>query len=245
MMNRIAISCLLLLCLLIVSVQARNLPSSTYSGSDSRGKGKGKGLTKAPKSYKLSKKTMPNSTTRGSRLSNGSNKGNSKGSDPDITQPTGNTKKSAGGGFPTVAPTPFDACVGQVNGITLDFDDLDEDESLIEYECLVWTNFRASETSPAPPSLPRALVPSLATTSVESTNGSTFSLVSIDIAGARANAPVQITGFDANGVLTVSKSIDYTTSYQEYDVSEFTNVQRVVFDWGTANASGTDNWVFA
>eukprot|EP00980_Cylindrotheca_fusiformis_P004890 scaffold1039_cov101-Cylindrotheca_fusiformis.AAC.3 len=120
MMNKIAISCLLLVCLHMISVEARNLPSSTYSdysspdtystysSSDSSGKGKGKG----------SKKSTSISSSRRSRLSKSGKgkggKGSSRGSkrDSSITRPTGNTRptgttrKSAGGGPPTGAPTP-------------------------------------------------------------------------------------------------------------------------------------------
>eukprot|EP00980_Cylindrotheca_fusiformis_P004895 scaffold1040_cov112-Cylindrotheca_fusiformis.AAC.1 len=131
MMNKIAISCLLLACLHMISVEARNLPSSTYSdysspdtysdysspdsystyiSSDSSGKGKGKG----------SKKSTSISSSRRSRLSKsgkgkgGKGKGGTRGSKRDSsitrpsgnTRPTGTTRKSAGGGTPTVAPTP-------------------------------------------------------------------------------------------------------------------------------------------
>eukprot|EP00980_Cylindrotheca_fusiformis_P015598 scaffold4468_cov129-Cylindrotheca_fusiformis.AAC.5 len=285
MMNKIAISChLLLLCLrMIYTVEARNLPSSysgysspesystysspesysTYSSSRSystysstRGKGKGS---------KKSKSTSSSSKGKG-----GKGKGGTRGSkrDSSITRPTGNTRptgttrKSAGGGTPTAAPTPAgpstDECVGRVTG-TLNFDDLGEDEPLTIYECLVWTNWRASETSPPAPSLERALVPGTTDTtvdgvsSVESVNGSTFSLSSIFLAGRGENRPVEIRGFDASGVLIVSEVIDFNGQYEQYDLTGFTNVQRIDFIWTLSTSAefsnfapnvGTDNWVF-
>eukprot|EP00980_Cylindrotheca_fusiformis_P015594 scaffold4468_cov129-Cylindrotheca_fusiformis.AAC.1 len=291
MMKKIAISCLLLVCLHMLSVEARNLPSSTYSGysspdsystysspdsysayssSDSSGKGKGKG----------SKKSTSISSSRRSRLSKsgkgkgGKGKGGTRGSkrDSSITRPTGNTRptdttrKSAGGGTPTVAPTPAGGGTPTAAPIrtcgtpptaaaadpalipgTKNFDDLlCEDQAIGTYEGLIFTNLRSSQTSPTAPSPTQAAVPSLPNTSIESADGSTtFTLESVEIAGTQAASPVEIIGFDASGVQTAFLSLDFTGTYQVYELTGFTNVQRIEFNWPIADASGMDNFVFS
>eukprot|EP00980_Cylindrotheca_fusiformis_P004893 scaffold1039_cov101-Cylindrotheca_fusiformis.AAC.6 len=303
MMKKIAISCLLLVCLHMISVEARNLPSSTYSGysspdsystysspdsysayssSDSSGKGKGKG----------SKKSTSISSSRRSRLSKsgkgkgGKGKGGTRGSkrDSSITRPSGNTRptdttrKSAGGGTPTVAPTPtgggtptaaptpagggtptaapIRTCGTPPTAAATDpalipgtknFDDLlCEDEQIGTYQGLIFTELMTSQTSPTAPSGTQTATPTDTVTEIASADGSTtFTLEALKIAGAGPASPVQIIGFDASGAQVASTSIDFTTNYVRYELSGFTDVQRIQFIWQSAFASGMDDLEFS
>lgn len=228
----------LLLVFLCSSTIARDLKSPKS------GKGKGKGSTKGPtlkstKGPKLSKKTKEPKTSKGTKLSS--------------KAPTTKSTSSSKSGTGTPAPVAVGPCAAGSALATVNFDDLAEDtiiDTVIDaaspnYECFIWTNWRASETAPAASSLPRAGVPTATTTAIEKQNGTLFSLASIDIAGAAVARPVTIRGFDAGGIQTVSTSITFTSNYITYDLSQFANVQRIEFTWGAANAAGTDNWVFA
>jgi hypothetical protein len=126
---------------------------------------------------------------------------------------------------------------------TISFDDLEEDSTVTTYEGLVWTNFVVSATSPSAPSSPRAAIPTSSIPSFELSNG-VFSLISIDIAGSASANPVTVRGFDSSGTETVSKTVTFLTTYATYDFSEFTNIAKVEFKFGVANAAGLDNFVF-
>jgi hypothetical protein len=126
---------------------------------------------------------------------------------------------------------------------TISFDDLEEDSTVTTYEGLTWTNFVVSLTSPSAPSSPRAAIPTSSTPSFELSDG-VFSLISIDIAGSEKANPVTVRGFDSSGTETVSKTVSFLTTYATYDFSEFTNIAKVEFEFGVANAAGLDNFVF-
>jgi hypothetical protein len=114
---------------------------------------------------------------------------------------------------------------------------LEEDSTVTTYEGLTWTNFVVSLTSPSAPSSPRAAIPTSSTPSFELSDG-VFSLISIDIAGSEKANPVTVRGFD------ISKTVSFLTTYATYDFSEFTNIAKVEFEFGVANAAGLDNFVF-
>jgi hypothetical protein len=123
---------------------------------------------------------------------------------------------------------------------TISFDDLEEDSTVTTYAGLTWTNFVVSTPGP---SSPRADIPTSTTPSFELSDG-VFSLISIDIAGSASASPVTARGFDSSGTQTVSKRVSFLTVYATYDFSEFTNIAKVEFEFGVANAAGLDNFVF-
>eukprot|EP00980_Cylindrotheca_fusiformis_P018055 scaffold5780_cov102-Cylindrotheca_fusiformis.AAC.2 len=130
-----------------------------------------------------------------------------------------------------------------VNIGTITFDDLIEDQVLTTYRGLVWTNFKVSSTSPSAPSLPLAAIPTSTTSSLRLTNG-TFSLISVDLAGARNAGPAIIRGFDSDGVEIVSTTVPLTRTYATSDLSDFENLSELEFEFSVENASGIDNLVF-
>jgi hypothetical protein len=126
---------------------------------------------------------------------------------------------------------------------TIRFDDLEEDTTVNTYAGLIWTNWVVSRTNPDSPSTPRAAIPTSTTPSFELSDG-VFSLISIDIAGSASANPVIVRGFDSSGTETVSKTVSFLTVYATYDLSEFTNIAKVEFEFGVANAAGLDDFVF-
>lgn len=157
-----------------------------------------------------------------------------KSSKAPTTKSTKSSSKGGGGG----GGTDVFVSIGAVN-----FDDLAEDAAVGTYEGLIWSNFKASATTPTPPSAPRGAVPTSSTATVELASG-VFSLVSVDIAGAPPANPVTIKGFNSAGTQTVTRVVNFLTTYATYDLSEFANVAKIEFDFGVADASGLDNFVF-
>eukprot|EP00980_Cylindrotheca_fusiformis_P018054 scaffold5780_cov102-Cylindrotheca_fusiformis.AAC.1 len=151
--------------------------------------------------------------------------------------------------FPSDAPSgmpsemPSTSNVPFIGG-TINFDDLIEDQPITTYHGLIWTNFFVSSTTPSAPSPPLAAIPAQTTSSVSLDNG-TFSLTSVDLAGAKNVVPVIIRGFDSDGIQTISKTVPLTINYTTTDLADFENLSRVEFEFNVANASGIDNLVFA
>jgi hypothetical protein len=175
---------------------------------------------KSTKGPKASKKTKSPSDSKGSKLSSKA---------PTMKSNKSSKGSSAGGGDVFVS-------IGVIN-----FDDLADDEILTTYQGLVWSGFKSSPTNPAAPSTPNAGIPLSSSATFELASG-VFSMTSVDIAGQPGASPVTINGFNSAGTQTVTKLIAFTTVYQTYDVSEFTNVAKVEFVFGTTVA-GIDNVV--
>eukprot|EP00980_Cylindrotheca_fusiformis_P013989 scaffold3650_cov76-Cylindrotheca_fusiformis.AAC.1 len=130
-------------------------------------------------------------------------------------------------------------------GGPVNFDDIPEDDPFGNYRGLIWTNWFASSTNPTAPSLPRAAIPSNTVASFEIGAGEIFSLVSVEAAGSNSANPITIRGFDIGGNLIATKVINpLASSYTTFNLSAFTNVQRVTFEFQAPNSSGFDNFVF-
>jgi hypothetical protein len=115
----------------------------------------------------------------------------------------------------------------------INFDDLTDNDVITTYKGLIWDGWEASLTIPAPPSpLLGAVATSLSST-IELASG-VFSMISVDIAGDPPSNPVTVIGYDSSGTVSVSKTIAFTTLYVTYDLSEFTNIAKVEFQFTTA-----------